>query len=239
MGSNSPFSILNSQLQNRGTVLLVEDNEKLNELNRRVLEGEGYEVWTALTLAKAREQLLRFVPEVILLDVMLPDGDGVDFCAEIRDLTDAHIIFLTSRNEHEEKLRGLSHGGDDYITKPFMVDELITRVAAAMRRRGMDKNPSQSIAKGRLRLDTIASQAFLNDADLLLKPKEYSLLHLFVLNENKVLDSEFLYEKVWKAPLNDNTGALRIQISRLRKKLEGSGYTVTFNQGDGYCFQLE
>ena len=239
----------NSQLQNgsaqnsgevlRKAVLLVEDNNKLNELNRRVLESEGYEVYSALTLAGAREHLDQVSPDVILLDIMMPDGDGMDFCAEIRDMTDAHIIFLTSRGEHKDKLRGLALGGDDYLTKPFMVDELTHRVAAAMRRRGMAQSPVKTVVKGNLTIDPVASQAFLDGEDLLLKPKEFSLLYLFVLNEGKLLSAGLVYEKVWKAPLNDNTGSLRVQISSLRKKLEGSGYMITFKHGEGYCFRLK
>ena len=229
----------NSEAVLRRAVLLVEDNEKLNEGNRRVLEKKGYEVCAALTLAEAREQLKHFAPDVILLDIMMPDGDGMDFCAEIREITDAHIIFLTSRGKHEEKLRGLALGGDYYITKPFMVDELIGRVASAMRRRGMAQSTTKTVVKGNLTIDPVASQAFLDGADLLLKPKEFSLLYLFVLNEGKLISAKLAYEKVWKAPLNDNTGSLRVQMSSLRKKLEGSGYTITFKQGDGYCFRLK
>ena len=222
---------------NKQTVLLVEDNMKLNELNRRVLADEGYEIYAALTLAQAKALLEHVTPDVILLDIMMPDGDGMDFCAGIRDITDAHIIFLTSRSEHKEKLRGLALGGDDYLTKPFMVDELIGRVAAAMRRRTMAQSPAKIMIKGNLTIDPVASQVFLNGEDLLLKPKEFSLLYLFILNEGKVISADLVYEKVWKAPLNDNTGSLRVQISSLRKKLEGSGYTISFNQGDGYCFR--
>lgn len=108
-------------------VLLIEDNVKLNEINRRALESQGYSVTTALTLAAAREHLARFAPDVILLDVVLPDGSGYDFCREIRRSTDAHILFLTPRREHEEKLRGISLGGDDYITKPFRLDVLASQ----------------------------------------------------------------------------------------------------------------
>jgi len=121
----------------KGTVLLVEDNTELNNNNSRSLKLLGYDVFAALTLSAARACLHRVEPDIILLDVLLPDGDGIDFCAEIRGATGAHILFLTSRTEHGDILRGLAVGGDDYITKPFSSEELFARVEAAMRRRNM------------------------------------------------------------------------------------------------------
>jgi DNA-binding response OmpR family regulator len=116
------------------TVLLVEDNPKLNEINRRALEKAGCAVLTALTLHEARAYMAQNAPDVILLDVMLPDGDGINFCGEIRDATDAHILFLTSKTEYENRVRGLETGGDDYITKPYKLEEMLARVNAALRR---------------------------------------------------------------------------------------------------------
>ena len=126
----------------KGTILLVEDNAELNDNNARALRMLDYEVHSALTLAEARAWLGENEPDVILLDVMLPDGDGIDFCAEIRDAplrTEAHILFLTARTGHEERVRGLAEGGDDYISKPFHPGELLARVEAAMRRRVMGR----------------------------------------------------------------------------------------------------
>ena len=156
-------------------VLLVEDNVRLNEINLRALVLSGYEVLTALCLAEARELLLNNKPDVILLDVMLPDGDGIAFCEEIREKTDANILFLTSRTEYEDRLKGLEVGGDDYITKPYKLDEMLLRVKAAMRRRGMTPSPQTGITLGRLTLDTLTQIASLHGEDLLLSQKEFSL----------------------------------------------------------------
>jgi DNA-binding response OmpR family regulator len=113
------------------TILLVEDNEKLNEGTKRMLEGEGYTVFCALTLEAAGAHIRQKEPDIILLDVGMPDGDGFSFCKEIREQTDAHIIFMTARREHSDVVHGLGLGGDDYIKKPFVLDELLGRVAAA------------------------------------------------------------------------------------------------------------
>ena len=126
-------------MEYKGTVLLVEDNAELNHNNFRALKLLGYDVHSALTLSAARFYLHSAEPDIILLDVMLPDGEGIDFCAEIRGATEAHILFLTAKTAHEDRVRGLAAGGDDYIIKPFHPDELFARVDAAMRRRAMSQ----------------------------------------------------------------------------------------------------
>ena len=129
-------------MDDKGTVLLVEDNAELCANNARALAMLEYAVHPAHTLAQARNWLVANKADIILLDVMLPDGNGLDFCAEIRDLplhTGAHILFLTAKTEREDLVRGLANGGDDYITKPFHPEELLARVEAAMRRRSMQR----------------------------------------------------------------------------------------------------
>ncbi|SHN64435.1 response regulator [Desulfovibrio litoralis] len=130
----------------KGMVLLVEDNAELNANNTRALKMLEYEVHPALTLAEARSWLATNEADVILLDVMLPDGDGIDFCTEIRGeplCTTAHILFLTAKTGHEDRVRALADGGDDYITKPFHPEELLARVQAAMRRRNMQRTKDE------------------------------------------------------------------------------------------------
>jgi len=223
-------------MSNNGLILLVEDNADLNESNSRVLTRRGYEVQSALTLAEARAQLAEIEPDIILLDVELPDGNGIEFCEEIRDKTAAHILFLTSKTEHENMVLGLKFGGDDYITKPFHLDELLARIDAAMRRRMIDKKPVQMITKGTLTLDIMATQAFIGGEDLALTPKEFSLLLLLVQNEGKVLSAEFVYEKTWNQPLNGDKNSLKSIFSRLRPKIEPAGYIIQSLRGQGYMF---
>lgn len=221
------------------TILLVEDNEELNEINRRALVLKGYSVLSAKTLGEAREYLSDYSPDVILLDVMLPDGDGIDFCKEIRDKTDAHILFLTSRVEHEDRVRGLETGGDDYITKPYHPEEMISRVAAAIRRREMSKTTPKDYAIGSLTLDIVAGMAYVNGNNLRLSTKEFALLYLLSQNEGKTLTSEYLYETVWKLFLNNDVRPLRTQISELRRKMANANceYTINAVYGKGYCFE--
>ena len=228
-------------MEANGTVLLVEDNAELNAANSRALCLRGYKVLTALTLSEARERLSETEPDIILLDVMLPDGDGLAFCREIRETTAAHILFLTARTEHADMVKGLCWGGDDYITKPFHPEELLARIEAAMRRRNMDKSPAQMLTKDALRLDIAASQAFVNDVNLSLTPKEFSLLFLLLRHQGEALDKVRLYEEVWKQPMAGDGKALWQHMSRLKRKLEeasGGSLTIFAARGEGYSLEM-
>ena len=230
-------------MNNEFTVLLVEDDIQLNRINSRLLKLNGYQVLTAMTLAEARERMKEIAPDIILLDVILPDGNGFEFCAEIRDETQAHILFLTAKREHADMMKGLMTGGDDYLMKPFHPDALVAKVASAARRRAMDKiiveAPAKTLSAGNLSLDFAAIQAFVNGVDLLLTPKEFALLRLFAENENTVLGNELIYEKVWNAPLMGDIRALQKRVSALRAKLKDSGsdHMITTVYGNGYLFE--
>lgn len=223
-------------MEPKGMILLIEDNEALNIANTRALKLRGYEVIAALTLQAARANLAMHKPDIILLDVMMPDGDGFDFCSEIRDQTAAHILFLTAKIEHENTVRGFLTGGDDYITKPFHPEELLARIDAVMRRRNMDQVSVQMLIKGSLKLEVTSSQAYWSGKTLGLTPKEFAVLLLLAQNEGKTIRAEQVYESVWKAPLSDDRNALQAVLSKLRKKLEITDYTVATMRGQGYTF---
>ena len=224
-------------MKHEGTVLLVEDNEALNLSNSRALKLRGYQVVASLTLAAARECLRGLKPDVILLDVMLPDGNGLDFCQEIRKMTSAHILFLTAKAEHESILCGLKCGGDDYITKPFHPEELLARVDAVMRRRKMAGAAGKMLVKGLLQLDIVAAQAFVEGENLSLTPKEFSLLLFFVQNEGEIVTAEQVYKTIWQAPLAKDKNALQTAVSKLRQKIEYAGFSIDSMRGRGYIFR--
>lgn len=216
-----------------GLILLVEDNEQILSGNERMLKRRGYDVKTALTLREARDRMSEAVPDAIILDIMLPDGSGLDFMRELRQHSNIPVLLLTGLTTPEDVVLGLSEGGDDYLTKPYDFGVLLARVEALLRRAG---RLPEVLQKGPLKLDVMASQALLHGEDLLLTQKDFALLLLFTQNEDKVMSVEYLYEKVWKSPLNDNTFALKNAVSRLRKKLEGFGYTISATRGEGYSF---
>lgn len=225
-------------MESKAVVLLVEDNRDILEANKRIFTKAGYTVHTAETLAGARAALRDTPPDAIVLDIMLPDGNGLDFIEEIRSVSVAPVLLLTSLTEPDERLAGLRAGGDDYITKPYNIEELRERVAGFLRRDEMlRRNPPQSITRGPLTLNLVARRAYLNGEDMALFLKEYDLLLLLLRNEGKTLTSKYLYETAWAMPYHDNGGALWAQLSRLKKKLEScdSVIELTAVRGEGFA----
>ena len=222
-------------------ILLVEDNIKLNEINRRALQSEGYTVLSALTLCEARKQLDLSAPDIILLDILLPDGNGVDFCKEIRAQTAAAILFLTSVERDVQMLRGLEAGGDDYLVKPFDIDILLAKIASILRRDKIKEDvrkPDSMLVCGPLRLDLIAQRSYIRGREIFLSPKEFSLLLLLAQNEGKILSREYIYETVWKLPLNDDSRTVWTYISTLKRKLlleSERDLELESIRGKGYC----
>ena len=240
MKNNSQLSTLNFSPQNRATILLIEDNAGLNDANAQALKLRGYTVLTAENLAEAREKLAQGSPDVILLDVMLPDGSGFDFCKEIRGKTNAYILFLTAKAAHEDMVRGMTGGGDAYITKPYHPEEMLVKVDAAIRRRDAERALNKTFTLGSLTLDLIAGTAYVDGVDLFLTKKEFSLLLLFAQNESVVLSAEYLLSQVWNQSTLFYEKTLRKHISELRYKLETGkcSHTVTAVYGKGYRFEL-
>lgn len=220
-------------------VLMVEDNEHVRALNRSVLEREGCTVLSAVSLAAARRALAEHTAiDIVVLDIMLPDGNGLDFIPELREATSAPVLMLTSKRDYADMVKGLTGGADDYMTKPYRVEELLARLVALLHSRETART-NTLLTRGRLALDTVAQRAFLNGEDILLQPREYAILYYLILHEGEGTSAERLYEKVWKLPMGGNANAVKTAVSRLRKKLEGSGYTIASGWGTGYYFERE
>ncbi len=219
-----------------GLVLLIEDNEHILHGNERMLRRRGYEVICALTLGEARAKMLEAKPDVVVLDIMMPDGNGLDFIHEIRRKSNTPVLLLTGLTTPEDIVRGLREGSDDYLTKPYDFNVLLARVEALIRR--AEQMP-EVFRRGALKLDVMAGQALLEGEDLLLTKKEISLLLLFVQNEGRAISAEYIYEKVWGQPMAHSTQAVKKAVSRLREKLTESEYTVLAVRGKGYCFEKQ
>lgn len=217
-------------------ILLVEDNEQIMQGNERMLTRRGYEVVTALTLAAARSALEVRMPDLFVLDIMLPDGSGLDFMAELRQYSQTPVLLLTGLTTPEDIVRGLTAGGDDYLPKPYDFGVLLARVEALLRRA---QQVPERIRKGGLCLDVTADVATLDGADLLLSQKEFALLLIFVQNEERFTSAEYLYEKVWKQPMAGNSNTLKTTLNRLREKIKSCGYRIEWSRGEGYCFERE
>ena len=215
-------------------ILLVEDNAEIQLANKDMLELLGYTITLAMNLAEARNAVTSRAPDVIVLDIMLPDGSGLDFLAELRGYSQVPVLMLTALGTADDTVTGFSAGADDYLAKPYAYQVLAARIDALLRRAG---RMPELLQKGALRLDVIANQAFLHGKDLLLTPKDFVLLLIFTQNEGRVIGNEYLYQKVWNSSLNDSPIALKNAISRLRKKLSDSDYTISVARGEGYRFE--
>lgn len=219
------------------TLLCVEDDKTLLKNNRDFFENKGYRVLAAEDLAGARKHLSQESPDAILLDIMLPDGNGLDLLTELRGVgSKTPVIMLTAWGEPKDVSRGYRLGATAYLSKPFDYDAVLAAVESIFR--NVEEVP-EMIVKGRLKLKMTSMIAFVNEADMLLTQKDFALLLLFVQNENKTMSAEYLYEKVWNSPMNDDTQAIKSAISRLRKRLAGSGYTIFTQRYEGYIFERE
>jgi DNA-binding response OmpR family regulator len=200
-------------------LLLVEDNKQILHGNELMLRRRGYETMTALTLSEARGRMAEETPDAIVLDIMLPDGSGLDFMRELRKTSDIPVLLLTGLTTPQDIVRGLEDGGDDYLTKPYDFAVLLAHVDALLRRAARIPD---ALVKGALTLEVRASRAMLGGEDMLLTQKEFAVLLLLTEHEGRMLSTEYIYEKIWKRDPDTAAGsAVKTIISRLRKKLGG------------------
>ena len=222
-------------------ILLVEDQKDIQIANKIILERRGgYNVRLAMNLAEARQNIKELVPDLIVLDIMLPDGSGLDFLAELRNDFNLNIpvLLLTALSETSDELKGILAGGDDYITKPYDNKILLARIERSLQR--VRQMPA-SLSIGKIKIDTASKRAYVDGKDMTLNSKEISLLEQFVQNPQKIMTSEYLYEKIWGQKMLSDDTALRKAISSLRIKLQevGAEYTITVSRGEGYYFELK
>lgn len=227
----------------KDTILLVEDDANILRTNRRILEREGFHVLCAESLEKARVQLSSHTPSALVLDIRLPDGSGIDFCEEIRPTTSAPVLFLTALDEKSEIIEGLMAGGNDYITKPYDVDEFLARVKAQMQLAHMNRREAEktsTLKRGPLMLDIVAMRAFLHDEDMLLSAREFSLLFFLLKNHGKTLSAKEIYEGAWSQPMAKNASALWKCISRLKSKLATAESEISLMnfRNEGYSLEV-
>ena len=206
-------------------ILVADDELKLLRLVTRNLELEGYETLAATDGQEALELIETHDPDLLLLDVMMPKLDGFSVTQRVREFSAVPIIIMTARGDDQDKIRGLDLGGDDYLTKPFNVDELLARVRAVLRRSQLSAHTqgpglSSAATVGDLRVDFAQHQAWLRDEDINLTPVEYRLLAYLAQNAGRVLTQDQLLEYVWGPDYVGETHMLQVNINRVRRKIE-------------------
>jgi DNA-binding response OmpR family regulator len=222
-------------------LLMIEDSVDILDLNEAVIDRffDGkIRIYKCSTLTEAKGVIFDNGKEIdlILLDVNLPDGNGLSLLPEIHSRSNASVIVLSAKNTKEDIIKGLSQGGDDYISKPYDLDELCVRIMAAIRRKKKENN---ILRGGKLKIDTNTLTAYLDGENLSLTPKEFSILMVFIENEGKTLSNEFIYEEVWKRPMMGDSLALQKHISNLKSKLERSDFiSITNLRSIGYVFEI-
>ena len=223
-------------------ILMVEDEVKVMDVNRRMLKRRGYDLKEAKNAHEAYEFLKDKIPDLLILDIMLPDGDGYDICSYFREKSDNPVIFLTGKTEIKDKVKGLSQGCDYYLTKPYNFEELLAvvqRLLKKVERRKDFYEEKSKIKVGGLVLDLLEAKAFVGNEDICLTKTEFSMLKIFMDYKNKELSSEELYKLVWgKNPIGD-TRNVRKHIMNIRNKIraeESNDYDIVTSYGKGYTF---
>jgi DNA-binding response OmpR family regulator len=207
------------------TILTADDDPQLLRLVTRNLQLEGYDVLAAIDGQQALAQIEQEMPDLVLLDVMMPKMDGFTVCHRVREFSTVPIIIVTARGQDQDKVRGLDLGADDYLTKPFSVDELLARVRAVLRRTQFTaKDNSQDMQTsamiGDLEIDYSQHLVKMADREIALTPTEYRILAYLAQNAGRVLTQDLLLEHVWGGEYLGESHMLQVNINRLRRKLE-------------------
>lgn len=208
---------------NNPLILIVEDDAPIRNLITTTLKAHEYKYLTAQNGENAIMQASSHNPDIVLLDLGLPDIDGIEVIKKIRTWSEMPIIVISARSEDNDKIEALDAGADDYLTKPFSVEELLARIRVTTRRLSVLHSAMQSdslFINGNLKIDYAAGCAYINGNELHLTPIEYKLLCLLSQNVGKVLTHTFITQKIWGAAWESNVASLRVFMATLRKKIE-------------------
>ena len=226
---------------NKPLILVVEDDAPVRKLITTTLKAHDYKFITAHNGNNAIMEASSHNPDIVLLDLGLPDIDGVEVIERIRTWSDMPIIVISARSEDSDKIEALDNGADDYLTKPFSVEELLARLRVTGRRLAMmqaNVGANESVfTNGKLKIDYAAGCAFIDEEELHLTPIEYKLLCLMSKNVGKVLTHTFITQKVWGSSWDNDVASLRVFMATLRKKLEAAPDSPQYIQthiGVGY-----
>ena len=228
-------------LHDEKLILVVDDEPRMVRFVRMNLELEGFQVVQASNGMEALEKIRDDLPDLVLLDVMMPDMDGFETLERLREISTVPVIMLTVKGDEEDRIRGLELGADDYVTKPFSPRELASRIRAVLRRAEMPSPVAKTTIRldDRLEVDFRQREVVVEGKRIGLRPTEYRLLYHLVNNAGWVMTHEMLLSKVWGYEYRDETGLLRLYITYLRQKIEpdpGHPLYIFTERGVGYRF---
>jgi two-component system OmpR family response regulator len=204
-------------------LLLVDDEDNLRSMLEAALRHSGFEVHPVANGRDALEAVPTVQPDLIVLDVMLPDLDGFDVCKRLRTTGDrTPVLFLTARDATEDRVRGLTLGGDDYLVKPFSLEELVARITAVLRRAGVDRDKADDLQCADLVMDDEAHRVTKGATEVALSPTEYNLLRYLLLNQGRVVSKAQILDHVWDYDFGGDGGVVETYIGYLRRKLDQS-----------------
>ncbi len=200
-------------------ILVIEDDAPMRRVLRTALSGQGYRVWEAETAHDGLSTFAARSPQVILLDLGLPDAEGFDVVSKVRETSEVPIVVISSRGEERDQVRALDGGANDYVTKPFREAELLARVRAVLRSAGRSA-VDEAIRVGPLRIDRRDRRVFLGEAEIALTPTEFSLLLVMAREAGRVVTHRQLLKEVWGEAYVEDVQYLRVYMKQLRRKLE-------------------
>jgi DNA-binding response OmpR family regulator len=216
------------------TVLIADDEKNIVQLARMYLQAEGFTVETASNGQEALDKVKQARPDLLVLDLMMPDLDGWDVCRRLRKESDLPIIMLTARSDDVDKIVGLELGADDYMTKPFNARELVARIKAVLRRYAVGKTPEKVLQVGDLRIDSERHEVTVGDRTVELRPKEFELLTTLARNPGVVFDRERLLKLAWGYDYYGDSRTVDVHVTWLREKLRESTARIQTVWGVGY-----
>jgi two-component system OmpR family response regulator len=222
-------------------ILIVDDEPNIRDLLTTSLRFAGFAVQAVGNGAAAISAVLKEEPDLILLDVMLPDISGFSVTQRLRESGyDSPILFLTAKDDTADKIKGLTIGGDDYVTKPFSLDEIVARIKAILRRTVAEEQGETVLTAGEIRMDQDTHEVTVGDATLELSPTEFKLLRYMMLNPNRVLSKSQILDHVWEYDFNGDAGIVESYISYLRRKIDpiASEPMIQTKRGFGYMLRV-
>ena len=221
-------------------VLIVDDEKNIRDLLEAGLKFVGFSVYSVANGTEAVAVAEKANPDIIVLDVMLPDQSGFSVTKKLRSMgIDVPVLFLSARDDRADKVTGLTVGGDDYMTKPFSIDEVVARINAILRRTKKQQVEDSILEVGEIRINQDAHEVFVNGTEIDLSPTEYKLLRFLMTNANRVMSKDQILDHVWEYDFNGEQGIVESYVSYLRKKIDplSENTLIQTKRGVGYIYR--